>query len=492
MPTRGAADISTVDLESQALECLLDCLPPRITVWSADLRLLYANRAMERLTGQPRSNLVGRPMDELTDRLSNDEMAPYLTAVLAGVPQRWQGSTMTPGGDLVHVTFLLEPLRRDGALDGFTLVCLDMTAQKHHELAIRQYDVQFASACEQLRLVASLSGPVVQRIREQAGVLRTVLSVPEEDAPETSAALGPDIVAELGEVIEFLRYRLTGVLAESVTIDRDLTSVPLTIRLADPTRFSPRGEAETACGLDAEQLRTVLDSLPFAVSAWDADHVNTFANAAERAAFEIEQPVGRSARQLYHDDHVETCGPIADAAIAGVPQWFLRRTPAPDGGVRTAEVDYLPAPVLGRGADGGPDLVPGFVACIMDVTGRVRAEEALAAATSRLSLQRRRRADAELLLDPMIQTLFAVCLRLGRRSGLTAPGVVGVVADLEGVANAWERTVSRFSGARLLAPMSDDEAAHLWGPQPVAPCPDHACPAHDVCRLRRPDWDAPL
>ena len=152
-----------------------------------------------------------------------------------------------------------------------------------------------------------------------------------------------------------------------------------TNRLTDPAvrgvivtsrDVTARVEAEERLRASEERLRTLITHLPVILFALDADGVFTFSDGAGLATVGVapDQVVGRPYRDVHaaHPEILEHLG----RALVGEEVAFLRRV-----GERILDARATPL----RDARGG---VTGVIGVCVDVTDRVRAEEALAAERS--------------------------------------------------------------------------------------------------------------
>lgn len=167
----------------------------------------------------------------------------------------------------------------------------------------------------------------------------------------------------------------------------------------------------------AQQLRMLeraLDAVPSAIAFWDRDLRNVFANRAyvEWLGVPPEQVPGQHAKALLDPDAYELSLPYMLAALDGHSRVFERLTHGPGGGDRETQVEYTPYAV--------DDEIVGFVAIIIDVSVRLRAERAARAAAERLATLSERQRIEQRAHEGILQDLFAVQLNIERaRAAMT-------------------------------------------------------------------------
>jgi PAS domain S-box-containing protein len=169
--------------------------------------------------------------------------------------------------------------------------------------------------------------------------------------------------------------------------------------------------------LTGAELLEVLDHIPAAVTVWDRELRNLFANRAGVAWFgkqhraEVE---GRQIKDLLDPEIYRANLPFAESALAGRSQLFERAFVDPDGVTRHTRVTYS-----SRFVDGE---VTGIFVEVSDVTNRVEAEAELRHRTDEMTVLQERRRIAEDLHDLVIQHLFAAGLKLHAARDGGGPG----------------------------------------------------------------------
>ena len=136
------------------LQALADNVPVLIARVNADRRYVFANRAYEDLLGIPAGAVVGRTMEEVLGAEAYAAILPYVDRALAGEPVVYDIPIpyRTAGVRLVHGAYAPER-GPDGAVTGFLLSAMDITARWEIEEATRQAE----AAARRLALIVENS-----------------------------------------------------------------------------------------------------------------------------------------------------------------------------------------------------------------------------------------------------------------------------------------------------------------------------------------------
>ena len=206
------------------------------------------------------------------------------------------------------------------------------------------------------------------------------LIIPPERRQEES-----EILARLrrGERIE--HYETVRMAKDGRAIDISLTISPLLDRtgaiigaskiVRDITEHKRTQQAFAAA---QRQVRLVTDSAPVFLANCDAQLRFKFVNQpyAERFGMLPEQIVGRRVPEVLGEEAYSTIAPYIAQVLAGQSVEYVVELPDHTGGRRSLRVGYTPE----HDAAGN---VVGWVAAIIDITDRTRAEEALAESEQR-------------------------------------------------------------------------------------------------------------
>ncbi|MFC0679618.1 PAS domain S-box protein [Lysobacter korlensis] len=135
--------------------------------------------------------------------------------------------------------------------------------------------------------------------------------------------------------------------------------------------ISARLEAEQRVRDSEARMRLVADNVPALIAYVDKDLRYRFANQGyhEWLGLEIDSVEGRHMREIVGQARFEQAQPYIERVFAGEQVEFERDYPLPGGGIRHAQVTYVP--------DRHDDGVAGFYALIQDVTAHKRLAEVL-------------------------------------------------------------------------------------------------------------------
>jgi PAS domain S-box-containing protein len=133
-----------------------------------------------------------------------------------------------------------------------------------------------------------------------------------------------------------------------------------------------------ALAASREQLRFVTNHAPVLLAQLDNERRYLFVNDGYARQFGLtpDQIIGRHPRELLGETAYAGAAPRMDAALTGARQDFDQDLPRTPEGPRTVHVSYVPQ----RDTDGQ---VTGFIAAILDITARKRAEDELVIAKER-------------------------------------------------------------------------------------------------------------
>lgn len=174
----------------------------------------------------------------------------------------------------------------------------------------------------------------------------------------------------------------------------------------------------------AATLIQMLDAVPTAIALWDRELRNVFANRAwiEWLGMTPDQMRGRHASVLLSPEMFELDLPYMQRALAGDRQVSEHVFRTPSGQTRDAQLDYTPFEFGGE--------IVGFIATVVDVSERSRAERAARGAATELAAFTERRRIEDRAHAGVLQDLFAVQLRIERaRAAVSKESGAAAVLD---------------------------------------------------------------
>jgi diguanylate cyclase (GGDEF)-like protein/PAS domain S-box-containing protein len=92
------------------------------------------------------------------------------------------------------------------------------------------------------------------------------------------------------------------------------------------------------------RLRSITNNVPVMIGYWNSELQCEFANNAYQELFRLQAKwtIGTSMRALLGDGHFSSIEPLAQLALAGEPQHFVRRNIKSDGSAAFVEVRFIP------------------------------------------------------------------------------------------------------------------------------------------------------
>jgi PAS domain S-box-containing protein len=343
---------------------------------------------------------------------------------------------------------------------------VDATARVQAEHETQREREQLALRRARHALATALQGTVFATVGEAIELLHAVGQRPGggDTVPAAATDRIDDAIAALREAIGTLR-RQPRVRTQLRPVE-SLVGPPTVLDLPDPG-VALAGDDLTR-GLDLARLEDILDHLPAAVTVWDLDNYNTFANRP--AARWYGYAAGAELRGVHATELVDARAyaaslPHGDQARAGTPTQFVRVVRGPDGRHRYAQITYRALVVEGEAV--------GTLAYVLDVTSRVEAETELHESREQAAVLSDRERIAEDLHDLVIQRLYATNLVLDNpalpaaervrtaRAGLdrALEELAECVRDLEGPGEAVdpqaavEQVLRQAAGALPAAPV---------------------------------------
>jgi signal transduction histidine kinase len=386
-------------LSATELEAILDTVPARISAWDEQFRMIFANARSREVLGIPAGGGQLHLADLIGAERFERELPDYRSA-LGGQTHEYTISAAASGDQPRTFDVSVHPLGPVRPAAGFVFFAIDRTQRAEAEQQTRVNREQAALLEARTEIATGIDDAVIQALHRCIARLgRCEALATAERAAEIDAVTDQidTVIRTLRETIRTLRV------AFDMPVETPATRVNVVSQPADPGRTAG-GEAS---GLSAEDLIAILDALPGVVTAWDRAYFCTFANNAALRFYGKQsraELVGQHGSRILGAAAYQASLPIGEAAVAGIPQQFVRSIPAADGSVSYARVDYVAHRVRQR--------VIGAVALVLDVTDVALAAAERDASERHLTVLHDRERIAEDLHDLVIQRLFAAELLL--------------------------------------------------------------------------------
>jgi two-component system sensor histidine kinase/response regulator len=201
-------DITDRKLAEEALQAsenmmrvVTDNIPGRIGYWDRNLRAVFVNRAYSDNFGKGRSEMIGRTMEKVLGAEIFAACREYAHRALAGEPQTFEsnetGADGAPRTMLVHYI----PNVRNGEVQGFFVLALNITELKEAREAAR-----LASAAKG-QFLANTSHEIRTPMNAVIGMLAllqaTVLTVRQLDYVKKADGAARSLLALLNDILDF-------------------------------------------------------------------------------------------------------------------------------------------------------------------------------------------------------------------------------------------------------------------------------------------------
>jgi PAS domain S-box-containing protein len=201
-------DITDRKLAEQALQAsgqlmrvVTDNLPGRVGYWNRELRLEFANRVFAETFGFKRDEIIGRTLREVLGEARHEEYRPQVELALKGVPRAFEREEAFRDGSVRTMLVHYIPDLREGEVNGFFVMALDVTEQKEAREAARQASAakgQFlANTSHELRTPMNAIIGMLALLRE------TALNARQADYVEKAEGAARSLLGLLNDILDF-------------------------------------------------------------------------------------------------------------------------------------------------------------------------------------------------------------------------------------------------------------------------------------------------
>ena len=421
------------------LRAITDNIPAFIAYVDKDWRLQFANRTAENWYDRPSSEIVGKPVEEVLGPVAVELLRPRFEAVLAGNSIRFEEIRRFSNGSERSLDMSYVPdFGEDGQVRGFFALLLDITERRRAENALRR-TMRSGDLLRQIATAANEAASAEQAMTicmeaicqhggwDIAGVFvladdesgdmapaglwwagnpedftafrqasQDIRFAPGKGLPGRVAKSGkPAWISDVRKDRNFPRARLAGAIevtsgfAFPVLIgqkvaavleffsregrERDDDLIDVAARAGTILgRVIERQRAERALRDSEEQIRLMTDNIPILITYIGQNKTFGFVNKTteEWYARPASQLVNTPLRKLIGKPEFAKMEARIDRALGGETIQFEEVLAYPDGVTRHIAATYVPH-------FGSQGKVRGIFTMVVDVTGRVKAEEQL-------------------------------------------------------------------------------------------------------------------
>lgn len=446
--TRHAAERERAKEELQQseerLRLMADSLPVLISYVDAEQRYRLNNRVYEAWFGHPRSQILGKRVEEVLGGDAYEVIREHVDAALAGQAVSYEALVPYRDGGPRYISASYVPdVKADGVVAGFFALVTDITERRRAEEALIVAKARLEHLLTASPVVIYSCEPfgdypvtfIGENVRTQLGYEPSAFigdpkfwvdRVHPEDVSRAFAEL-PRLFEEGHDVHEYRFRREDGSyvwMRDELRLVRDPVGKPLEIvgYWADITE---RKRAEETLRDLSRQNQLILDSAGEGIYGLDREDRITFVNpaAAKMLGWDVERLIGRIGHATIHHTRpdgspypVEEC-PIRAAYKDGlvhpsvVDEVFWRQ----DG--TSLPIEYSSTPISVSDSEG--EKLLGAVVVFRNITERKRAEETLGRESRRAKalLSVASRLNSQLDLQGVVD---AVCEESARALGVGA------------------------------------------------------------------------
>ena len=141
---RGRANEDTDRFDFSQTLAVADALPMGLAYVGSDYRYRFVNKALAEFFEKPRSEILGKTMDELLGKEAMKVREPMLKAALAGERQYFVADYAHPTrGPLTVQADYLPQSQGDGDVAGIIIIVNDVTEQRLAERALKESEARF-------------------------------------------------------------------------------------------------------------------------------------------------------------------------------------------------------------------------------------------------------------------------------------------------------------------------------------------------------------
>ena len=192
-----------IRVEQAKLQNILDGIPGGVAYWSADGFLRFANDAHVEWTGLPASQVIGRRAEDFLPAEHVARMAPLISAVLQGHPQRSEVEVAHSTLGRRHAVLHYVPDRQGEQVMGFFVLGLDITELKKAQEAADAANVAKSA------FLANMSHEIRTPLNAIVGMARLIrragLPVEQMERLDKLQAAGRHLTSVVDSILELTK-----------------------------------------------------------------------------------------------------------------------------------------------------------------------------------------------------------------------------------------------------------------------------------------------
>ena len=223
-------------------------MPGRVSYWDREGRCRFANRASAEWYGLQPEALLGRTRAEIAGADDDDAVRGHTAAVLRGEAQSFERSEPRPDGPPAHVWTQYVPDRRDGEVQGYFALAVDVTPLRQSERRLLELNDALTVArdrAEQASLAKSaFLANMSHEIRTPMNAIIGLTHLLQREVGSTSAQV------RLGKVADAARHLL-----ELINDVLDLSKIEAGKLALEQTDFDPRDTVRRTAAMVADRAR---------------------------------------------------------------------------------------------------------------------------------------------------------------------------------------------------------------------------------------------
>lgn len=231
------------------MRTIADNIPGMVGYWDRTLRCRFANAAYQEWFGRSPEQMLGISIHELMGPVLYAQNEPYISAALAGQPQRFERVLRRTDGSVRHTQAHYIPDVEEGGVRGFFVLVGDVTELKEAQVRLEE---RVAERTEELRrVVADLSAAKVQAETSSRAKSAFLANLSHELRTPLNPILALTELVLAGKLSEEQRDYLTDVHGAA---RRLLAMFERLLDLVDLEDYAPESSAVRLAGLTAMLL----------------------------------------------------------------------------------------------------------------------------------------------------------------------------------------------------------------------------------------------